>query len=109
MRDTILEIENKFKMTDKKMHQMKEDIDFLESILSKYANAVTNIKEIEEFYYSNSYVDDLATMEKEKFDQYWSTSEDGIWNLGIEFRSVRIKLLKMLPDNIYEDTLKIQK
>lgn len=109
MRDNILEIEKKFKMTDEKMHQMKKDIDFFECFLSKYANAVTNIKEIEEFYYSDSYRDDLATLEKEKLDKYWSTGQDGIWNLGIEFRSVRIKLLKMLTDNIYEETLKIEK
>jgi len=108
MQDNILEIEKKFKMTDEKMHQMKKDIDFLESFLSKYANAIKNIKEVEEFYYSDSYMNDLAIMEKEKPDKYWSASQDGIWNMGIEFRSVRIKLLKMITDNIYEETLKIQ-
>lgn len=109
MQDNILEIEKKFKMTDKRMHQMEKDIDFLERVLSGYAKAVKNIKEIEEFYFGDSYMDDLAIMEREKLDKYWSASQDGIWNLGIEFRSVRIKLLKMLTDNIFEETLIIQK
>ncbi|HRO84260.1 MAG TPA: DUF4298 domain-containing protein [Niabella sp.] len=109
MQDNILEIEKKFKMIDEKMHQMKKDIDFLERFLFKYAYAITNLKEIEEFYYSDSYMNDLAIMEKGILDKYWSASQDGIWNMGIEFRSVRIKLLKMITDHIYEETLKIQK
>lgn len=109
MHKNILEIEKEFKLIDEKMHQMKKDIDFFERFLSKYANAITNIKEIEEFYYSDSYMDDVEIMEKEKPDKYWATSQDGIWNLGIEFRSVRIKLLKIITDNIYEETLKMQK
>lgn len=109
MQNNISEIEKRFKMTDKRMHQMEKDIDFLERVLSRYVKAVANIKEIEEFYFGDSYMDDLAIMKKEKLDNYWSASQDGIWDLGIEFRSVRIKLLKMLTDNIFEETLIIQK
>lgn len=109
MDGNLREIEEKFKEADKKMHQMQEDLDFFEEFLSRYPEAVKNINEIEDFYFNPSYLEDLKTLEKENKDQYWSTSEDGIWNLGIDFRSIRVKLLKMLADNIYDDTLKIEK
>ncbi len=109
MQDNIAEIQEKFKKTDERMHQMQNDIEFFESFLSRYAEAVKNIAEVEEFYFSDSYMQEMEILRNDNLDQYWSTSEDGIWNLGIEYRSVRIKLLKMLTDSIYNETLRIDK
>ena len=57
----------------------------------------------------NGVVNLLAKLEKENLDNYWSASEDGIWNMTLDFRSTRIKMLKMLTDNIYDDTLIFEK
>lgn len=109
MQNQLSEIQERFKKADERMRQLEEDIAFLESVLTKYAAAVENKKEIDAFYYSDSYLKDLEVLDKNELANYGSASEDGIWNLGIEFQSVRIKLLKILTDDLYADTLRIEK
>lgn len=108
MSNQASEIQKKFKVTDEKMHQLEKDLKILEEFLTKYPSIIENLQEIEDYYFSEEYRKDLAELEKEKSDHYWSASEDGIWNLGIEFRSLRIQILKQLMDHLYKDTLKIE-
>lgn len=103
------EMEERFKKADERMFQLEKDIAFFESFMTRYASAVENKKEIDAFYYQDSYLKELAELEKNDSANYWSASEDGIWNLGIDFHSVRMKMLKMLTDDLYQDTLIIEK
>lgn len=109
MKDNIQEIQKRFAEADKRMHQLEQDIEFFEQFISKYPSAIENINKLEAFYTDQSYLSDKAALEKEKQDNYWSASEDGIWNMTIDFRSTRAKMLKMITDNIVDDTLIIEK
>lgn len=109
MKDNIQEIQKRFAEADKRMHQLEQDIEFFEQFLSRYPSAIENINKLEAFYSNQSYLSDKAALEKEKQDNYWSASEDGIWNMTIDFRSTRAKMLKMITDNIVDDTLIIEK
>lgn len=108
MSNQVSEIQRKFKVTDDKMHQLEKDLKILEEFLTKYPSIIENLQEIEDYYFSEEYRKDLTELEKEKSDHYWAASEDSIWNLGIEFRSLRIRILKQLMDHLYDDTLKIE-
>lgn len=109
MKDNIQEIQKRFAEADERMHQLEQDIEFFEQFLSRYPSAIENINKLEAFYSNQSYLSDKAALEKEKQDNYWSASEDGIWNMTIDFRSTRAKMLKMITDNIVDDTLIIEK
>ena len=109
MQENIQDIQKRFKEADERMHQLEQDIEFFETFLSRYADAIENVRQLEGFYHNTSYLADLAALEKEKLDNYWSASEDGIWNMTIDFRSTRVKILKLIADNIFDDTLKIEK
>lgn len=109
MQENIPNIQKKFKEADERMHQLEQDIEFFETFLSRYTDAIENVRHLEGFYHNHSYLTNLAALEKEKLDNYWSASEDGIWNMTIDFRSTRVKMLKLIADNIFDDTLKIEK
>lgn len=108
MPNNLSDIEKKFAETDEKMHQLEADLKELEHFLKKFPSILKNLNEIEDFYYSDEYRTAMSELSQEQLDKYWSTGEDGIWNLGIEYRSIRIKILKMLMDDLYDSTLKIE-
>lgn len=104
MPNNLSDIEKKFAETDERMHQLEADLKELEQFLKRYPKMIKNLNEIEGFYYSDEYRTAMAELTQEQLDKYWSTGEDGIWNLGIEYRSIRIKILKMLMDDLYSFT-----
>lgn len=108
MPNNLSDIEKKFAETDERMHQLEADLKELERFFKRYPSIVKNLKEVENFYYSDTYRANMDKLTKEQLDKYWSTGEDGIWNLGIEYRSIRIKILKMLIDDLHDSTLKIE-
>ena len=109
MQDNIQEIRKRFKEADERMHQLEQDLEFFESFLSRYAGAIENVRRLEDFYHNLSYMADLTELEKENQADYWSASEDGIWNMTIDFRSTRAKMLKLITDDIFDDTLIIER
>lgn len=50
MQENTQDIQKKFKEADERMHQLERDIEFFENFLSRYANAIENIRQLEDFY-----------------------------------------------------------
>lgn len=103
----IKTIEKQFKAIDDKMFQVEKDFEAMKILLNKLDTITEDIRTIEDFYHHEDYQQNMALLEENNKNNYWSGSQDGIWNLGIEYRSLRVQLLKKLMDNVYEDTLKI--
>lgn len=97
-------IKSEFAAADLKMLQAEKDLDKLNEFMSNYESMIQNIHELTDFYFNQNWREKVELLEKENMANYGSTSQDGIWNLHVEFQAEKIRLLKLISDDIYRDT-----
>lgn len=93
-----------FAAADLKMLQAEEDLDKLNEFMENYEAMMENLHQLAEFYFKGNWVEKREMLEEAGMANYGSASEDGIWNLVVEFQGEKIRLLKLLTDDIYRDT-----
>lgn len=97
-------IKAEFAAADQKMMQAEEDLDKLYEFMENYGAMIENLHQLSEFYFKGNWNEKREMLEEVGIANFGSASQDGIWNLVTEFQGEKIRLLKILTDDIYRDT-----
>lgn len=99
----LMRIKEEFAAADRRMLQAEKDLDKLQDFIESFEAMSDNPRRLADFYYNQNWVEKREALEKAGIANYGSASEDGIWNLNIEFQAEKISLLKTITDDIYKD------
>lgn len=95
-----------FAAADVRMLQAEEDLDKLNEFMENYESMMENLHQLSEFYFKGNWNEKREMLEEANMANFGSASQDGIWNLVAEFQGEKIRLLKLLTDDIYKDTFR---
>lgn len=98
------QIKKEFAEADKRMEQAEKDLKALESFREEYKRIMENMRELTDLYFHRNWLEKKYFLEEAGQAEYGAASEDGIWNLHAEFHSQKINMLKLVSDDIYNDT-----
>ncbi len=97
---TIEQIKENFKEIDKVLFQAEKDFKEIEKISQTLEEFSEKIKILEEFYFNEDWLKGREELRKQNQDNFYSASEDGIWNLSVAYREERIKIIKQLVQEL---------
>lgn len=96
-------IKEEFEAADVRMKQAEKDLETLQKFIDDYPRMMENIDRLTDFYFNRNWLEKKNILEEAKMAEYGSASEDGIWNLHLEFQTEKIRLLKLLADDFYKN------
>lgn len=97
------EIKNKFREMDERLIQAEKDLKELAKLKTHFKKTAKNIDVLLEFYHSEAWMSDrekLPSVHSEKDEYFYSSSEDGIWNVAQDFYQEKIKFLKLIASGL---------
>ncbi|PIE77356.1 MAG: hypothetical protein CSA15_13385, partial [Candidatus Delongbacteria bacterium] len=80
-----------FKEIDEILLESEQEFKEIEEISQRLKDYSQKIQILEKFYFNKNWQKDRDELIKQKQDDFYSTSEDGIWNLLVAYREERIK------------------
>ncbi len=104
--EELLKISQEFAAADQKMLQAERDLEKLQMFMEEFQQMSENLNQLADFYYNQNWLEKKEALEKAGMASFGSASQDGIWNLHVEFRAEKVNLLKQITDDIHKDTFK---
>ncbi len=96
----IEEIKANFKKTDEILFQTEKEFKAIEQISQRLKEFSEKMEILEKFYFDDDWQKDRELLKKHNQDNFYSASEDGIWNLSVAYREERIKIIKQLVQEL---------
>ncbi len=96
----IEELKANFKEIDEVLFKAEEDFKEIQKISERLKEFSKKMKIIEDFYFEGNWQKEREELEKHNADNFYCTSEDGIWNLSVAYREEKIKLIKQLAQEL---------
>ncbi len=92
---SIKEIKANFKELDKLLLETEKEFKEIKKIRQKIKQFSKKMKILEEYYHTD-WLKDRELLQKKNEDKFYSTSEDAIWNLSVDYHQEKIKIIKQL-------------
>lgn len=97
---TTEQIKTKCKEIDKILFEVEKEFKEIEQISPKLKEFSKKMKIIENFYFNEDWQKDREVLAEQNEDNFYCTSEDGIWNLSVAYREERLKIIKQLVEEL---------
>ncbi len=97
---TIPELTAECKKIDKILFEVEEEFKEIENISQKLKDFSEKMKVLETFYFDGDWIKDKERLEKEKQDNFYCMSEDGIWNMSVAYQQEQINIIKQLVQEL---------
>ncbi len=97
---TLEKIKNNCKAIDKILLQAEKDFTEIQQISERLKNFSEEMAKLENFYFNDDWQKNRELLEQHNQDDFYCTSEDGIWNLSVAYREERIKIIKQLVQEL---------
>ncbi len=94
------QIKNNCQAIDKILLQAEKDFKEIQQISERLKTFSEQMKKLEDFYFNDDWQKNRELLEQHNQDDFYCTSEDGIWNLSVAYREERIKLIKQLVQEL---------
>ncbi len=93
----LLQAEKDFKEIQHISERLKTFSEQMEKLLKTFSE---KMEQLENFYFNDDWQKNRELLEQHNQDDFYCTSEDGIWNLSVAYREERIKLIKQLTQEL---------
>ncbi len=90
------QIKSNCKAIDEILLQAEKDFKDIEKISERLKTFSKEMEKLENFYFNGDWLKNKELLEQHNHDDFYCTSEDGIWNLSVAYRDERIKIIKQL-------------
>lgn len=98
---TKKELVQAFTLADKKLETAQRDLDYLKTFIARFPEIIDNFSRIEEFYHSEIWMQGHESLSRLSADRHFaSAGEDSIWDASQQFYFYKLKLLKLLSDDL---------
>ncbi len=97
---TIEELKAKCKEIDKILFEVEKEFQEIEQISQRLKEFSEKMEVLEKFYFDGNWQKDREELAKQKQDNFYCLSEDGIWNLSVAYREERMKIIKQLVQEL---------
>ncbi len=94
------QIKSNCKAMDKILLQAEKDFVEIQQISERLKTFSEQMEKLENFYFNDEWQKNRELLEQHDQDNFYCTSEDGIWNLSVAYREERIKLIKQLAQEL---------
>lgn len=90
-----------FTEADKQLEKALQDVEFVKECLSRFAEINHNMGMLNDFYHSPMWIEGHEGSSDLFPDEHFrSASEDGIWDTTQELYFLKIRLMKLLADDL---------
>ncbi len=93
-------IKNTCTEIDKILLQAEKDFIEIQHISERLKAFSEQMEKLENFYFNDDWQKNRKLLEQHNQDDFYCTSEDGIWNLSVTYREERIKIIKQLAQEL---------
>ncbi len=94
------QIKSNCQAIDKILLQAEKDFKEIQQISERLKTFSEKMEQLENFYFNDDWQKNRELLEQHNQDNFYCTSEDGIWNLSVAYREERIKLIKQLVQEL---------
>lgn len=100
MKRNIENVTARLARADRKVKKAEEAFDELKRVQKKLKSIYKNLEDLED-YYGNEWMEDVNFYIKNKIEKnYYSASQDAIWNVTQDHYEMKIKLLKIISKSL---------
>ncbi|MBS9782113.1 MAG: DUF4298 domain-containing protein, partial [Gammaproteobacteria bacterium] len=94
------QIKSNCQAIDNILLQAEKDFKEIQQISERLQIFSEKMEQLENFYFNDDWQKNRELLEQHNQDDFYCTSEDGIWNLSVAYREERIKLIKQLVQEL---------
>lgn len=94
------QIKSNCQAIDNILLQAEKDFKEIQQISERLKTFSEQMAQLENFYFNDDWQKNRELLEQHNQDNFYCTSEDGIWNLSVAYREERIKLIKQLTQEL---------